>query len=72
MLTYAKNCSDIARGRTLGKINIGIAVISANYQEMRIDIDAEESVHHVKLDNMEEFGLLLEQVRAYSLVLNLG
>ena len=28
------------------------AVISANYAEMRIDIDAEESVHHVRLDTM--------------------
>ena len=33
-------------------MSIGQAVISANYAEMRIDIDAEESVHHVRLDTM--------------------
>jgi len=67
VLTYGKSSQDINRGRTLGKINIGIAVISANYAEMRIDIDAEESVHHVKLDNMEKFGLLLEQLQQHRL-----
>jgi len=67
VLTYGKSNQDINRGRTLGKINIGIAVISANYAEMRIDIDAEESVHHVKLDNMEKFGLLLEQLQQHRL-----
>ena len=35
--TYAKTVSDISRGRTLGKFNIGIAVISANFGGMRID-----------------------------------
>ena len=37
----------------LGKFNIGEAVISANYGDMRVDIDADESVHHIKSDNME-------------------
>ena len=43
------------------------AVISANYAEMRIDIDAEESVHHVRLDSMEHFGLFLEQLQQHRL-----
>ena len=60
--TYAKSEPDYNRGRTLGRFNIGVSVISANYGEMRIDIDAEESVHHVKLESMEQFGLFLEQV----------
>ena len=37
----------------IGKFNIGEAVISANYGDMRVDIDADESVHHIKSDNME-------------------
>ena len=65
--TYAKTEADFKRGRTLGRFNIGVAVISANYAEMRIDIDAEESVHHVKLDTMETFGLFLEQVQQHRL-----
>ena len=65
--TYAKSEADLHRGRTLGRFNIGVAVISANYAEMRIDIDAEESVHHVKLDTMEVFGLFLEQLQQHRL-----
>ena len=65
--TYAKTASDVSRGRTLGRFNIGIAVISANFAEMRIDIDAEESVHHVKFDSMEEYGLFLEQLQQHRL-----
>lgn len=42
-------------------------MISANYAEMRIDIDADESVHHVKTENMEEFGLFLEQLQQHRL-----
>lgn len=51
----------------LGKFNIGEAVISANYAEKRIDIDADESVHHVKAENLEEFGLFLEQLQQHRL-----
>jgi len=65
--TYAKTVHDISRGRTLGRFNIGIAVISANFGEMRIDIDAEESVHHVKFNSMEEYGLFLEQLQQHRL-----
>merc|ERR1719481_2334257 len=66
-LTYGKTKADIGRGRTLGKVNIGQAVISANYAEMRIDIDAEESVHHVRLDTAEQFGLFMEQLQQHRL-----
>jgi len=65
--TYAKTETDMNRGRTLGRFNIGVSVISANYAEMRIDIDAEESVHHVKLDTMEVFALFLEQLQQHRL-----
>ena len=65
--TYAKSEADLNRGRTLGRFNIGVAVISANYAEMRIDIDTEESVHHVKLDTAEQFGLFMEQLQQHRL-----
>ena len=65
--TYAKTAFDISRGRTLGRFNIGEAVISANYSDMRIDIDAEENVHHVRLEGMEQFALFLEQLQQHRL-----
>ena len=42
-------------------------MISANYAEKRIDIDADESVHHVKTENLEDFGLFLEQLQQHRL-----
>jgi len=67
LMTYAKTQADFLRGRTLGKFNIGDAVISANFAEMRIDIDSEEQVHHVRLDGPEQFGLFLEQLQQHRL-----
>ena len=67
VMTYSKTHADFLRGRTLGKFNIGDAVISANFAEMRIDIDSEEQVHHVRLDGAEQFGLFLEQLQQHKL-----
>jgi len=67
VMTYAKSQADFLRGRTLGKFNIGDAVISANFAEMRIDIDSEEQVHHVRLEGAEQFGLFLEQLQQHRL-----
>ena len=45
-------------------------MISANYAEMRIDIDAEESVHHVRLDTMVIFQFPLQCSHLLSKVSN--
>ncbi len=49
MLTYGKNASELSRGRTLGRINVGAAVVSAKTQTRRIDIDDEQYIHHIKV-----------------------
>ena len=49
MLTYGKTNADIRRGRVIGKINVGLSVISAKTELCRIDIDDEECIHHIKV-----------------------
>ncbi|XP_040574708.1 oxysterol-binding protein-related protein 3 [Lepeophtheirus salmonis] len=67
ILTYGKTASDIARGRTHGRIDVGQAVVSAKYDLFRIDINDEECIHHLKVDNMENFAYWLEQLKQHRL-----
>ena len=49
MLAYGKTAADLARGRSHGIIDVGSAVISAKTEVLRIDIDDEECIHHLKV-----------------------
>ncbi|XP_059093305.1 oxysterol-binding protein-related protein 3-like [Tigriopus californicus] len=64
VLTYAKTPNDLTRGRTHGRIDVGSAVITAKAEAKRIDLDDEEC-HHIKVSNMEEFGLWSEQLKQH-------
>ena len=65
ILTYGKSPQDIKRGRTHGRIDVGLAVVSAKTEHLRIDIDDEEFIHHLKAGNLESFGLWLEQLQQH-------
>ena len=68
VLIYGKTPSDIARGRTHGRIDVGLCVISAKTEICRIDIDDEEGLlHHIKVSNAKDFGLWLEQLKQHRL-----
>lgn len=49
LLTYGKGPSEIARGKIHGKVDIGLSVISSKGKRKRIDIDADEFIHHLKV-----------------------
>lgn len=49
LLSYGKSAGDIARGRTHGRIDVGTAVVSSKTEMLRIDIDEEECIHHIKV-----------------------
>jgi len=49
VLTYGKSSGDVRRGRTIGRIDVGLSVISAKTELFRIDIDDEECIHHIKV-----------------------
>lgn len=65
VLTYGKTAGDIRRGRTIGRIDVGLSVISAKTELFRIDIDDEEYIHHIKASDMETFALWLEQLQQH-------
>lgn len=49
VLTYGKGPSEIARGKIHGQVDIGLSVISTKGKRKRIDIDADEFIHHLKV-----------------------
>ena len=68
VLIYGKTPSDIARGRSHGRIDVGSCVISAKTEMCRIDIDDEEGLlHHIRVSNSKDFGLWLEQLKQHRL-----
>ena len=55
VLTYAKSIGDLMRGKILGRMDIGMSVISTKVRRRRIDIDADTLIFHLKvsLNNLE-------------------
>ncbi len=66
-LTYGKAPADLARGRSHGRIDVGVAVISAKTEMLRVDIDDEQYIHHLKTRDAEDFALWLEQLKQHRL-----
>ncbi|XP_069978806.1 oxysterol-binding protein-related protein 6 isoform X2 [Penaeus vannamei] len=48
-LIYSKSVADLARGKVLGKMDIGMSVISTKARRRRIDIDADTLIFHLKV-----------------------
>ena len=67
ILTYGKTAAELSRGRSHGRIELGAAVISAKADILRIDIDEEDCIHHVKVDNVQDFQKWLEQLKLHRL-----
>ncbi|XP_068238712.1 oxysterol-binding protein-related protein 3-like isoform X2 [Palaemon carinicauda] len=66
-LTYAKSVADIARGRILGKMDIGMSVISTKTRRRRIDIDADTLIFHLKCKSREVYLQWVEQLKQHRL-----
>ncbi|MPC36699.1 Oxysterol-binding protein-related protein 6 [Portunus trituberculatus] len=49
VLTYAKTIGDLMRGKILGRMDIGMSVISTKARRRRIDIDADTLIFHLKV-----------------------
>ncbi|XP_028966306.1 oxysterol-binding protein-related protein 6 [Galendromus occidentalis] len=64
-LSYAKNSSDMARGRFHGQVDLAVAFISYKAKEQRIDIDADESIFHLKLKDPGSFDKWIEHISAH-------
>lgn len=51
ILVYGKSPGDVARGKLHGSVDIGLSVISTKSKRKRLDIDAEEFIHHLKVSS---------------------
>ena len=49
ILTYAKNATELSRGKKHGSMDIGMSVISTKAMRRRMDIDADASIVHLKV-----------------------
>lgn len=67
ILTYAKSSSEMARGKFHGSVDVGLSVISTKIRGRRIDIDADESIYHLKVKPREQFNEWVKQLRHHRL-----
>lgn len=67
ILVYAKSPNEIQKGKYHGVIDIGLSVLCFKRCQRRIDIDAEELVHHVKVKDPQLFEDWLAQLTHHRL-----
>lgn len=66
-LRYAKTSTDMAKGKLHGEVDVGLSVISTKLRGRRIDIDAEESIYHLKVKPRETFPVWVEHLKRHRL-----
>ncbi|XP_047472936.1 oxysterol-binding protein-related protein 3-like [Penaeus chinensis] len=66
-LIYSKSVADLARGKVLGKMDIGMSVISTKARRRRIDIDADTLIFHLKCKSREVYLQWVEQLKQHRL-----
>ncbi|KAK3866954.1 hypothetical protein Pcinc_027540 [Petrolisthes cinctipes] len=66
-LTYAKSIGDLARGKLLGRMDIGMSVVSTKARRRRIDIDADTLIFHLKCKSREVYLQWVEQLKQHRL-----
>ncbi|KAG0715942.1 Oxysterol-binding protein-related protein 6 [Chionoecetes opilio] len=67
VLTYAKTIADLMRGKILGRMDIGMSVISTKVRRRRIDIDADTLIFHLKCKSREVYLQWVEQLKQHRL-----
>ncbi|XP_069174004.1 oxysterol-binding protein-related protein 3 isoform X3 [Procambarus clarkii] len=67
ILTYAKSVADLVRGKILGRMDIGMSVISTKARRRRIDIDADTLIFHLKCKSREVYLQWVEQLKQHRL-----
>ncbi|XP_055076480.1 oxysterol-binding protein-related protein 7 [Misgurnus anguillicaudatus] len=67
ILRYSKTQQDIARGKIHGALDVSVAVMSVNKNSKRIDLDAGDSIYHVKAKSDDIFYIWLTKLTAHRL-----
>ncbi|XP_066554939.1 oxysterol-binding protein-related protein 7 isoform X2 [Amia ocellicauda] len=65
ILGYAKTPQDIAKGKLHGSIDVSLAVMSINKKSRRIDLDAGDSLYHLKVKSPELFYIWVTKLCAH-------
>ncbi|KAK4884344.1 hypothetical protein RN001_000615 [Aquatica leii] len=67
ILIYGKNQNEMNKGKVHGSVDVGLSVISSKLNGCRIDIDAEESIYHLKAKTEDSFTKWLRQLTDHRL-----
>ncbi|XP_051519745.1 oxysterol-binding protein-related protein 7-like isoform X1 [Myxocyprinus asiaticus] len=67
ILKYSKTQQDIGRGKVHGALDVSLAVMSVNKKSKRIDLDAGDSLYHVKAKSDDIFYIWLTKLTAHRL-----
>ncbi|XP_051728797.1 oxysterol-binding protein-related protein 7-like isoform X8 [Ctenopharyngodon idella] len=65
ILKYSKTQQDIVRGKIHGSLDVSLAVMSVNKKSKRIDLDAGNSLYHVKAKSNDIFHIWLTKLTAH-------
>ncbi|XP_067282339.1 oxysterol-binding protein-related protein 7-like isoform X3 [Pseudorasbora parva] len=65
ILIYSKTQQDIVRGKIHGALDVSLAVMSVNKKSKRIDLDAGDSLYHVKAKSDDIFYIWLTKLTAH-------
>ncbi|XP_057211146.1 oxysterol-binding protein-related protein 6-like isoform X1 [Triplophysa rosa] len=65
MLKYSRTQQDMARGKIHGAVDVSLAVMSVNKKSKRIDLDAGDSLYHVKAKSDDIFYIWLTKLTAH-------
>ncbi|KAF7686220.1 hypothetical protein HF521_015582 [Silurus meridionalis] len=63
ILMYGKTLADLKKGKVRGCIDIGLSVMSIKKKNMCIDLDAEDSIYHLKVKSLDQFDKWVSQLR---------
>lgn len=66
-LTYAKSSSDIERGKFHGQVDVGLSVIVCKSRGFRIDMDADDTIYHLKTKTKKDFDEWISYLRDHRL-----
>ncbi|KAA0710762.1 Oxysterol-binding protein-related protein 6 [Triplophysa tibetana] len=65
VLKYSRTQQDMARGKIHGSVDVSHAVMSVNKKSKRIDLDAGDSLYHVKAKSDDIFYIWLTKLTAH-------
>nr|XP_039251673.1 oxysterol-binding protein-related protein 6-like isoform X2 [Styela clava] len=64
-MKYAKSPHDIVKGKLHGILDVGLSVMSTQKKSCRIDLDAEDTIFHLKIKSQATFQQWVTEIRSH-------